>query len=214
MSAPESSVGYLYVNGLGSGNVTLKDRAARWWWGKGGYTLSHAGINWYDGGTFEEKRQQVKDKVTEMLSHFAGVTIIGGSAGGSLALNTFAELRSHNVCAVSAHARVKVGNYKTDNRMSLDGRAKMGTDHASPAFRDSVHYVETVTIPSLSDDDKRRLLNLTQLTDLAVSPDLMGIEGVQTHRSIAFGHSGGYLAHLFADRDLITNFAERNLSHK
>ena len=212
MLKPRSSIGYLYVNGLGLGEPTLKDRAARWWWDKGGYVLAYAAVNWYDGGAFEEKRLQVTEKVTEMLSQYSGVAIIGGSAGGSLALNAYAKLKSRNVCAISAHARVRVGDYEPGSWMSLDRRAKIGTENASPAFRDSVIYVETVTIPGLSNYDKNRLLILTQVTDTVVSPRLMRVQGAQTHRSIAFGHSGGYLAHILADRDLIAHFAESKLS--
>jgi hypothetical protein len=211
MTEPGSRVGYLYINGLGDGRITPKDRLVRKWWAMARQTIEHARINWYDGGSLSGKERQVSDKVSDMLKSFGGVAIIGGSAGGGLALNVFAAMKQENVCAVAAHARVKVGDYAETDRMSLFRRAKMDTKHPSQAFFDSVTKVETQTIPGLTAEDKERLLNLTQLTDMVVSLDLMQIDGVQTHRSIAFGHSGGFAAHLLADRDMIVTFAESRL---
>ncbi len=212
MSQKSEQVGYLYVNGLGYGNLTPKDRLAKWWWKRSGRTIEHAGINWYGGGSLEEKVEQVENKVDQMLKVFGGVAIIGGSAGGGLALNVFSKMKHKNVCAITAHARVKVGDYEDSDRMSLSRRAHMNSRRPAPSFVDSVTYVESVVIPGFSDDDKSRLLNLTQIRDRVVDIDLMKIEGVQTHRARTAGHLGGFLAHLIADRNLIVSFAEKQLT--
>ena len=91
--------------------------------------------------------------------------------------------------------------------MSLGTRAE-----GSNLFLESVERVEKQVIPNLTTSDKDRMLVLTQLTDLIVPLDTMQIDGVQSHRSLAFGHSGGFLAHFFADRNLITKFAEAALN--
>lgn len=213
MAEQSSNIGYLYVNGLGRGDITLKDRMVRWWWARAGRTIEHAQVDWYDGRNLAEKERQVREKVEQMLQTFGAVAIIGGSAGGGLALNVFSQMKDKNICAVTAHARVKVGGYEDSDRKSLFRRAKLGTKTPSQAFYDSVTKAESETIPSLTDADKSRLLNLTQLTDMVVPPDLMQIEGVQTHQSLAFGHAGGFLAHLLADRDLIIRFAEQATSN-
>lgn len=211
MNSQGSQVGYLYVNGLGTGTVTPKDKLVHWWWAKSGRVVEHAQVDWYDGKSLAKKEQQIEGKVSQMLKTFGGVAIIGGSAGGSLTLNVFSKMKKQNICAITAHARVKVGDYDNYDKMSLFRRAKMDTQCPSPAFFDSVTKVESSTIPSFTVHDKERLLNLTQLTDLVVEPCLMQIEGVQTHRSMAFGHSGGFLAHLLADRDIIVEFVEQRL---
>ena len=46
---------------------------------------------------------------------------------------------------------------------------------------------------------------------IIVPIELAGISGVKTHRSISFGHSGGFISHAFADRDMIRRFAEEAL---
>ena len=206
-------IGYLYINGLGDGATTLKDRVVKWWWQRKGLDIQHAHINWYDGKSLEEKLATVEQKVDEMLRNFGGVAIIGSSAGGSLAINSFYRLRDKNVCAVSTHGRLKAGDYPDSHRMSLYHRAHLDTDKPSQSFFDSVTMAETQVILSLTEQDKERLLILTQLTDMVVPMDTMMIDGVKQHRSLAFGHSGGFLAHLLADRNMIAEFAETRVGN-
>ena len=51
----------------------------------------------------------------------------------------------------------------------------------------------------------------TEVTIAGVLHEYSSIDGVQEHRSLAFGHSGGFIAHLLADRDLIIDFADKAL---
>lgn len=204
-------IGFLYINGLGDGATTPKDKIVRWWWQHAGLDIQHAHINWYEGKNLEDKLNAVEQKVDGMLSSFGGVAIIGSSAGGSLAVNSFGRLRDRNVCAVSAHGRLSAGDYPDSHRMSLHHRAHLDTSKPSQGFFDSVVMAETQVIPTLSEQDKKRLLILTQLTDLVVPLDTVSIEGVQQHRSVALGHSGGFVAHFLANRDIINNFANKNM---
>ena len=206
-----SYIGYLYINGLGDGATTLKDKVVKWWWKRAGLDIRHAHINWYDDKDLNSKLKSVENKVNELLKEFSAVTIIGCSAGGSLAVNSFYRLRDKNVCVVSAHARLKSGKYPDGHRMSLRRRAHVGSNKQSRSFYNSVVMAEIDLIPKFNNQDKRRLLTLSQLTDLVVPIELMKIDGVRQHRSLAFGHSGGFLAHLIADRNLIVRFAESRL---
>jgi hypothetical protein len=74
-----------------------------------------------------------------------------------------------------------------------------------------VRHAEKKVLPALSPKDKSRILVLTQLTDMVVPLDCMGIEGVREHTSFTFGHIGGFAAHLMADRNLIVDFAKSQL---
>lgn len=205
------NIGYLYVNGLNDGQTKPQDRLAMWRWRQKGLDLKHAHVNWLDGHDLDSKIDNVKERVEEMLGQFGGVALIGSSAGGSLALNTFHKLRNKNVCIITAHARLKAGDYPQNERVSLYRRAGMDTDKPSQAFVDSVTRAETETIPNLSEQEKQRIRTLSSLADMVVPPRLMTIDGVSNHRSLAFGHAGGWLAHFIADRDLITGFAETSL---
>lgn len=207
-------LGFLYLNGLGDGKGAPQDRLVRWWWRLAGLNFQHAHINWYDGKDLKEKLITVEQKVDKMLGSFEGVAIIGSSAGGSLALNSYYRQKDKNVCAVIAHGRLRAGSYPNYARMSLYRRAHLdASKRPSQSFYDSVKLAESI-IPKLSKKDKERVLVLTQLTDMVVPMECTGISGVATHRSLAFGHSGAFVAHFIADRNIITKFAHKALAHQ
>lgn len=201
----------LYINGLGNGSIGAKDKLVMWWWKRIGVDFHHTQVNWYDGTSFDDRLAEIVGQADELIKQFGRVAIIGSSAGGSLALNTFFQLRNKNICVINAHGRLYVGNYTDSNRNSLYHRAHLDTTQPSQSFFDSVTRAENEAMPNLTDSDKERILVLSQLTDLVVPTELMSIDGVREHRSLAFGHSGGFLAHLLADRDLIIDFANKNL---
>ncbi|MCA9325130.1 hypothetical protein KDA23_03650 [Candidatus Saccharibacteria bacterium] len=207
MSNISPEIGYLYINGLGDGTITLKDRVINWWWHRAGMELQHAHINWYDGNDLSSKLADIEHQVSAMLQSFGGVAIIGSSAGGSLAVNSFFKLRESNVCVISSHGRLAAGDFGDNQRNSLHQRAQLDTEEPSKSFFDSVQMAESEVIPGLSDSDKGRMLVLTQLADMVVPLNLMAIDDVQQHRSLAFGHSGGFVAHMIGDRDMIRKFA-------
>lgn len=212
MSKEIQDIGYLYVNGLGYGKDRPQEKLMRWWWKQAGIELEHLQTNWYDDGMFDEKLLAAIEKVEAMLRYCGGVAIIGTSAGGSLALNAFCDLKDKNVCLVSSHGRLKVGDYPDTDRRSMHRRARFDTDKPLQAFADSVEQAEAHLAHDLTDKDKQRILVLDQLTDLIVPLETMQIDGAKTHRSMTLGHSGGLLAHMIADRDLITQFASQALT--
>lgn len=207
-------IGFLYINGLGSGRTTMREVLMRWWWRRAGIDLRLAHVNWFDQRDLSEKIHEVQLRVDRLLEDHSGVAIIGCSAGGSLAVNVFQRLKKKNICAVVAHGRLQAGPYSSEQAVSLYNRAKMHTNHPSQSFFDSVIQAETFTIPGLSNPDKWKLLTLTQLTDGVVPTECMRISGVQNHRAFAFGHFGGFVAHLFGDRNLIIRFATNVLADK
>ena len=201
----------LYINGLGDGSIGVKDKLVAWWWKCADVDFHHAQVNWYDGTSFDDRLAEIVGQANRLIKQFGRAAIIGSSAGGSLALNTFYQLRDKNICIINAHGRLCAGDYADNNRNSLHHRARLDTDKPSQSFFDSVTYAENEVLPNLTDSDKERILVLSQLTDLVVPTELMSIDGVQEHRSLAFGHSGGFIAHLLADRDLIIDFADKAL---
>lgn len=205
-TSPKHELAALYINGLGDGSIGLKDKLVQWWWRRSGMHFHHARVNWYDGRSFDELLAEIVVTANELITKFERVAIIGSSAGGSLALNTFFELRDKNIRVINAHGRLRKGDYTNHN--SLYHRAHLDADKPSQSFYDSVLHAEREVLPCLTEQEKQRVLVLSQLTDLVVPTELMSIEGVKEHKSFAFGHSGGFLAHLFADRDLIIKFVD------
>lgn len=211
MRSPEMQTPILYINGLGDGSIGVKDRLVMAWWKHAGVDFHHAQVNWYDGTSFDDRLAEIVGQANELIKQFGRAAVIGSSAGGSLALNTFFQLRDRNICVINAHGRLRAGGYTDSNRNSLYHRAHLDTDKPSQSFFDSVTYAENEVLPNLTDSDKEQILVLSQLTDLVVPTELMSIDDAQEHRSLAFGHSGGFLAHLLADRDLIIDFANKTL---
>ncbi len=198
---------FLYINGLGNGKTRLHENVAEAWWKRSGHDFIHAHIDWYDGEPFEVKLDEILTQARALLKEFGKLAIVGSSAGGSLALNTYHALKNESVVAINAHGRLRAGNYSYTSYNSLYRRAHLDTDQPSQSFYDSVRRCEQTVLPNLNDSDKKRILVLTQLTDMVVPIELMKIDGVKEHKSLAFGHSGGFLAHLIADRDLLIRFA-------
>ena len=196
----------LYINGLGSGKLSAKDRLVIWWWKRAGVDFHHAQVDWYGEQSFDDLLSRVVTQADEIMKQSEQVIVIGSSAGGSLALNTFFQLRHKNIYAVNAHGRLRAGTFANKHFNSLYRRAKLDTNKPAQGFYDSVMYAENTVLPKLTSGDKRRILVLSQLTDLVVPINLMLIDGVREYRSLAFGHSGGFVAHLFADRDLIIHY--------
>ncbi len=205
-------IGYLYINGLTNGETKRHEQLAQWWWRRAGLELNHAHLDWFSG-SLEDKVNEVELKSRALLEKFGKAALIGSSAGVSLALNSyFDRLKDENVCVVLTHGRVRTGDYAETDKNSMSSRAGLDTHSPSQAFYDSVTRAEQEVLPNLSDEQKERILQLTQLTDLVAPIDTCLIEGVQTHRSITFGHGGGFMAHLLADRDMIARFAEEQLA--
>lgn len=206
-----SKIAYLYINGLGDGTTKPHEKLAQWWWQRAGVELAHMQVNWYEG-SFEEKLATGVANVEQLLERYDGAVIMGASAGGSLAVNIFGQLAARNVCAVSAHARLRTGDFPPGHRMAIQRDIPYRHfPHPSPSFYDSMTAVEQMTA-RLTPEQTRRILTLTQLTDLIVPTETMTIPGAPSYRSFAFGHSGGFLAHFLADRDRVMRFAQSVLS--
>ncbi len=204
----ETSIEYIFVNGLGGHEPRVTERGALKYWELTGTDLQHYPVDWFDGSSFNEVLDGLTNHVENQLAEVGGVALIGSSAAGSLVFNCFDRLKDKNICAISSSSRLAVGDHPNSHRNSLYRRAHLDTDQPSTSFSDSVRHFETVVRPNLTDRDKQRLLILTQLTDLVVPVNTRLVDGVQTHRSNALGHSGGFLAHLYADKHIITRFAE------
>ncbi len=204
-----SKIGYLYINGLIVSKIKFIDRLVSWWWRRAGIDIQLAKVNWFDGATIEHRIELIVEKVNAMLKQNNLVVLIGSSAGGSLAINAFDRLKTKNVCAVIAHGRLKVGNYKNTDKLSLFHSARIGQPVSAPSFMESVQIAEQKSIPNLSKSDKNRIMTMTQITDEVVPVSTMIISGVDTHRSIAFGHRMGFVAHIIIGRKRIIKFAQR-----
>ena len=207
----KQTIPVLYINGLGNGSIQIVDRLIAFWWQMAGAKMYYARVNWYDDEDIETKIQRVESQAQDLLKAHGGVVILGSSAGGSLALNVFYQLRNQNICVVCSRARLRVGKYEQSDRNSLYRRARLGTQKQSKSFYDSVVRVEDEIIPNLTKSDKQRVFIQSQLVDNIVPTNLMSIKGVSEQRSFAFDHFDGFLAHMFNGRNRTIYFAKSSL---
>lgn len=195
-------ISYIYLNGLGDGSKHWHEKLAMRWWDKNDTPLEHLPVNWYSEPDLDELVESITLRIDELLRTTGRVAIIGSSASGSLAVNLLHANKNKDVLAIIAHGRLAKGSYPSNSHMSLENRAKK-----SKTFYESVERAEAV-IPRLSEGEKQKILVLTQLTDMVVPLETMAIPGTKMHRSLALGHSGGFLAHLIVDRDIIVDFSK------
>lgn len=211
----KKTIPILYINGLDTGSIRIVDRLVSLWWRMAGAKMYYTRVNWFDDEGIETKIQRVASQAQGLLKSHGGVIILGSSAGGSLALNVFYQMRNQNICVVCSRARLRVGDYERTDRNSLYQRAHLAARRRSRSFYESVVRVEDEIIPNLTKGDKLRILIQSQLVDNVVPTNLMLIEGVREHRSCTVGHLGGFLAHMFTGRNITIDFAKYSLqSHR
>src|SRR5262249_6232813 len=118
------------------------------------------------------------------------VSLVGQSAGSSLALNAFAARRE-----LVAGLIILTGRLRVAGRPSLEQAAK-----DSPAFAESVRRVEAI-LNSLSPAERRRILTIRPAVDNVVPASSVPIPGAINQKSRLHGHSlGGATLATFASR--------------
>lgn len=204
----KNSVAVLYVNGLGNGAVTRRERLMQKHWQKAGVTFEFARINWYDGQNLGEKTKQVEDLLKVLSKRHKKVVLLGSSAGGSLALNVFAQnAKKKNIYLVNAHGRLGEGNLHRLDYRTLEWAAHLQSKQPSKSFYNSVLFCQNETLPALTPTQRRRILVLKPVTDFVVPLQTMNVPGASTWTTFAFGHKWAGISHLLFCRDLILSFA-------
>ena len=204
MQDKKNAVSYLYINGLGDGRSSLLDIIIDTWWRFKGKRLERFSVNWYSARNIDDLTSAVVRKIELLSNKSSHVVVIGSSAGGSLAINALCTSNKRNLYAVVSRGRLKRGIFRPSDTSSLENRSRK-----SKAFHDSVIKAEH-NINQIKKKKKKRILLLLPLTDRIVPIDTMLIDGVTTHTSIAFGHYGGYLAHMIADIALMEKVVQRH----
>ena len=193
----------LFFNGLGDGVTTTKQEKAFAVLRSAGIDVYHASTNWRSADTLDIHLSRSLEKVQSLCKKVGSVTILAHSAAGSLGLNLLPALASEDITLASVAARLKQGPRSRLYPWHLDRSAHMGTDHESPAFRDSVIRCENETMSSLSDEGRAKGLIIKPRLDLIVPLPLMDADGIETITVNAFGHDAALLS---AARLLATNY--------
>lgn len=181
----------LYFNGLTDGTTRKREQLAIKYLAKHGIIVEHIPINWRSDEQFPDMLDRLTKITQQKLKEHGKLLLIGSSAGGSLALNVFKAVDNKNLYAITLCSRLHNAKLAWWDWRTMQRMAYIGTPKASQKFVDAVTYCSDKTIPSLTKQDKQRIIIVQQLADGVVPRPTMSIEGTQTHKVWAIGHGWG-----------------------
>ncbi len=189
--APDSVHHILFFNGLSTGEVRKREQIAINYLRKRGVQVTAAQINWYGSESFASIFKRMVKLTQQELKKHGKLTLVGSSAGGSMAVNILSRLRDKNLSAVTLCSRLQLADLPWWDLRSLERMAHMGTSRPSQAFLDSVTYCSNKAIPNLTTSSKQHLIIVQQWADFVVPRPTMSIDGVQIYKVPALGHGWG-----------------------
>lgn len=164
----------LYIPGLGDGYDFLRTKALHGW-KKRQLSTELVPMRWYEGGSYQQTFDRSRQRIMHYQSEGYAVSLIGESAGGSMAINLFAANptvhRLMTIAGVNSPA-APVAQYLRDK---------------SPAFDGSLRALG-ISLTSLTDDQRSRIINVTARADPTVSPKHSQIAAAQHYTVPIIGH--------------------------
>ena len=163
-----------YIPGLGEKYDSYRQQALKRWSIFGVKTVLLP-MNWYQGGTYDERFMQASDMIADALSNKRRVTLIGESAGASMAINLFAA--HPEVANVITIAGVNTSSAPVAQRTLRRG----------PAFAESKQYIDQ-SLDDISNQHKKHIHTVSAWSDNVVRPERSHIDGAHNHRIPSIGH--------------------------
>ena len=162
----------IYIPGLGDHYDGLRRRALSLW-RLFGVTAELVPMQWYDGMSLPAKREAVQNAIDAAVAKGNRVSIIGESAGATLALSLFStDDRLHRLITlcgvVDPHAAVSPKIYQR-----------------SPAFQSSMNHLADVDMSLL---DTQKITVITSIYDPVVSQKTNVIKNSKPLRVPSIGH--------------------------
>lgn len=147
----ESSV-IVFLHGLGNRVEGTKILIRYSRWSEAGYDYFVPALHWSDGQDFSSKLASLETSIRDLSSHYQHISVIGLSAGGSLA--TILKLRHPQTIEKAINVCGRLTSGSATGFRSLKNRSS-----TSPAFRESVQLCESL----LQKADPRDLAHILTL---------------------------------------------------
>lgn len=164
----------LYVPGLGDDYDRFRKIALRPW-SVFGIKAQLLPMAWYDGRSYQEKYQQASGIIAGLIKSGVTVSLVGESAGGSMAINLFA-----------AHPEVAhLITIAGVNGSSTPVAAR--TLRRGPAFAVSRQHL-TSSLSQISQRRRRDVYTLSALSDRVVAAQYSRMLGAHNRRILSIGH--------------------------
>lgn len=164
----------LYIPGLGDSYDRYRKQALRLW-SLFGVDAQLIPMNWYDGLSYERKFKQASDVIVQLAKAGERVTLVGESAGGSMAINLFAA--HPEVACLITIAGV--------NKATTPVISK--TLRRGPAFATSRQRLADA-LPKIPDRRRQNIHTLSGLIDNVVASPFSIIPGTNRRRVWSIGH--------------------------
>ncbi|MEP6710641.1 MAG: hypothetical protein ABJA64_02895 [Candidatus Saccharibacteria bacterium] len=164
----------IYIPGLGDHNDGLR-RFFLFFWQLFGVKTELVPMRWYDGRSFDEKFDRVEAAIKKAVAKGYRVSLVGESAGGSMAMNVFARNNSidrmMSLCGVNhAHADISPQIFKK-----------------GPAFKTSVSLLNESRSVAVK-NKLNRIVSVTAIADPTVSVKKNYIPGAKHITIWSIGH--------------------------
>ena len=166
----------VYIPGLGDTKTRGQRLAVRLWRTYGVYGHCHPVI-WNSAESFDKKLKDLLSEIDELLAKGYVVSLMGASAGASMALHAYAE-RKQDMIGVALVCG-ELAEAKTINASYFEG---------NPAFQTSMERLPK-TLASLSFDDRQRIISIHPLYDETVPVADTRLDGARMRTVMSFGHA-------------------------
>jgi len=188
----------IYVPGLHDQHPINKNltRFVPLFWKPYGFQGHIVAPHWEEGKEFAPKLKRILAKIDELADQGHIVSLIGQSAGGSAVMNAYSERRNMINGVVDVTGRLREGENVSP---SLEVAAR-----SSPAFAESVLLFERKNEPTLSNQDRKKIMTIRPFWDEVVPATTVPLEGATNLVAPIPEHSIGGIA-------MCTIFAKRIL---
>lgn len=164
----------LYISGLGDNYDGIR-RFFLFFWRIFGVRAELVSMQWYDGKPYDEKYKRVIAAIEASQARGYSVSLVGESAGGSMAMNVFARTESiHRLISLCG-----VNSYRTPISPRIFKRG--------PAFKESVSILNESQAKAIKDRLKR-ISSVTAVFDQTVPIKTNIIPGARRVTLWSIGH--------------------------
>jgi len=164
----------IYIPGLGDGYDPLR-RLALFFWRIFGVTVEYVPMKWYDGKPYDEKYRRVEAAVRNAQALGFTVSLIGESAGATMAMNVFARNKSlHRMVSLCG---VNSGNTPISPKIFK----------RSPGFQQSVSLVNESRAKVIK-SRHAQVTSVIAMSDSTVPPEKNTIPGARQVKIWTMGH--------------------------
>lgn len=165
---------------------------------KKGFNVVVCDVKWKKGEkNFKNKIRKVRNKVIELKKKGHRISLLGISAGGSIALCVFYLLNKDIDSAVVICSMLRLGFDENRNQKE--------SLRLFPCYKNAVNFFEKNISPKLKRNQRKRILTIRPLFDEIVPIQTMSIEGANNLRVFLARHISIYII-LFFFSDPIFRF--------